>query len=64
MFPTVLDQINDHDMKISDLQETLDQALDYARQTEDINEENTAKFQDYKVCTVWMLLCVWAICFH
>ncbi|XP_019375618.1 PREDICTED: laminin subunit alpha-4 [Gavialis gangeticus] len=48
MFPTVLDQINDHDMKISDLQEALDQALDYARQTEDINEENTAKFQDYK----------------
>ncbi|XP_067402719.1 laminin subunit alpha-4 isoform X2 [Emydura macquarii macquarii] len=46
LFPIVLDQLSDYNMKLSDLQEALDQALDYVRETKDINKENTAKLQE------------------
>ncbi|NXX50388.1 LAMA4 protein, partial [Tricholaema leucomelas] len=41
----VLEQLSEQDMKLSDLQEALDQALDYVRQTEAANKENTASLQ-------------------
>uniref|UniRef100_A0A8C3SSI1 Laminin subunit alpha-4 n=1 Tax=Chelydra serpentina TaxID=8475 RepID=A0A8C3SSI1_CHESE len=46
LFPIVLDQLSDYNMKLSDLQEALDQALDYIRQTEDTNTKNTATLQE------------------
>ncbi|XP_067149929.1 laminin subunit alpha-4 isoform X1 [Apteryx mantelli] len=42
----VLEQLSEHNMKLSDLEEALDQALDYVMQTEDINKENTANLQE------------------
>uniref|UniRef100_A0A8C4WNR3 Laminin subunit alpha-4 n=1 Tax=Gopherus evgoodei TaxID=1825980 RepID=A0A8C4WNR3_9SAUR len=45
----LLRQLNDYNMKLSDLQEALDQARDYVRQTEDTNQENTAKLQENEV---------------
>ncbi|KFV85202.1 Laminin subunit alpha-4 [Struthio camelus australis] len=42
----VLEQLSEHDIKLSDLEEALDQALDYVMQTEDINKENTANLQE------------------
>ncbi|XP_064505805.1 laminin subunit alpha-4 isoform X3 [Pseudopipra pipra] len=41
----VLEQLSEQDVKLSDLEEALDQALDYVLQTEDINKENTASLQ-------------------
>uniref|UniRef100_A0A8B9RYI1 Laminin subunit alpha-4 n=1 Tax=Accipiter nisus TaxID=211598 RepID=A0A8B9RYI1_9AVES len=41
----VLEQLSEQDVKLSDLEEALDQALDYIIQTEDINKENTANLQ-------------------
>ncbi|NXT28852.1 LAMA4 protein, partial [Syrrhaptes paradoxus] len=41
----VLEQLSDQDVKLSDLEEALDQALDYVIQTEDINTENIANLQ-------------------
>ncbi|KFV90165.1 Laminin subunit alpha-4, partial [Eurypyga helias] len=41
----VLEQLSKQDLKLSDLEEALDQALDYVIQTEDINKENTANLQ-------------------
>ncbi|XP_074675396.1 laminin subunit alpha-4 isoform X1 [Strix aluco] len=41
----VLEQLSEQDVKLSDLEEALDQALDYVIQTEDINKENTASLQ-------------------
>uniref|UniRef100_A0A8C0B563 Laminin subunit alpha-4 n=1 Tax=Buteo japonicus TaxID=224669 RepID=A0A8C0B563_9AVES len=41
----VLEQLSEQDVKLSDLEEALDQALDYVIQTEDINKENTANLQ-------------------
>nr|XP_006123285.1 laminin subunit alpha-4 [Pelodiscus sinensis] len=46
LFPIVLDQLSDYNMKLSDLQEALDQARDYVRQSEDINKENMAKLEE------------------
>ncbi|NXH10683.1 LAMA4 protein, partial [Bucco capensis] len=44
----VLEQLSDQDGKLSELQEALDQALDYVIQTEDINKENTASHQRHQ----------------
>ncbi|NXK62146.1 LAMA4 protein, partial [Sylvietta virens] len=41
----VLEQLSEQDVKLSDLEEALDEALDYVAQTEDINRENTARLQ-------------------
>ncbi|NXP49680.1 LAMA4 protein, partial [Heliornis fulica] len=41
----VLDQLSEQDMKLLDLEEALDQALDYVIQTEDISKENAANLQ-------------------
>uniref|UniRef100_A0A8C0UYM9 Laminin subunit alpha-4 n=1 Tax=Cyanistes caeruleus TaxID=156563 RepID=A0A8C0UYM9_CYACU len=41
----VLEQLSEQDVKLSDLEEALHQALDYVIQTEDINRENTARLQ-------------------
>ncbi|NWU63800.1 LAMA4 protein, partial [Pterocles burchelli] len=41
----VLEQLSEQDVKLSDLEEALDQALDYVIQTEDINTENIANLQ-------------------
>ncbi|XP_074846818.1 laminin subunit alpha-4 [Carettochelys insculpta] len=46
LFPIVLDQLSDYNMKLSDLQEALDQARDYVGQTDDINKENVARLQE------------------
>lgn len=45
----VLEQLSEQDVKLSDLEEALDQALDYVIQTEDINKENTANLQRREV---------------
>lgn len=49
LFPIVLDQLSDYNMKLSDLQEALDQARDYVRQTEDTNKKNAGKLQENEV---------------
>ncbi|NXC53117.1 LAMA4 protein, partial [Aleadryas rufinucha] len=41
----VLEQLSEQDVKLSDLEEALGEALDYVIQTEDINRENTARLQ-------------------
>ncbi|NWI50065.1 LAMA4 protein, partial [Calyptomena viridis] len=41
----VLEQLSEQDVKLSDLEEALNQALDHVIQTEDINKENTASLQ-------------------
>ncbi|KFQ14335.1 Laminin subunit alpha-4, partial [Leptosomus discolor] len=41
----VLEQLSEQDVKLSDLEEALHQALDYVIQTEDINKENTGNLQ-------------------
>ncbi|NXY63394.1 LAMA4 protein, partial [Callaeas wilsoni] len=41
----VLEQLSEQDVKLSDLEEALDEALDYVIQAEDINRENTARLQ-------------------
>ncbi|NXW62576.1 LAMA4 protein, partial [Eurystomus gularis] len=41
----VLEQLSEHDVKLSDLEEALDQAFGYVIQTEDINKENAASLQ-------------------
>ncbi|KFP73853.1 Laminin subunit alpha-4, partial [Apaloderma vittatum] len=41
----VLEELSEQDVKLSDLEEALDQALDYVIQTEDMNKENTASLQ-------------------
>ncbi|NXP33617.1 LAMA4 protein, partial [Leiothrix lutea] len=45
----VLEQLSEQDVKLSDLEEALDEALDYVIQTEDINRENTARLQRQEV---------------
>ncbi|KAF4804722.1 laminin subunit alpha 4 [Turdus rufiventris] len=41
----VLEQLGEQDVKLSDLEEALGEALDYVTQTEDTNRENTARLQ-------------------
>ncbi|XP_051469051.1 laminin subunit alpha-4 isoform X2 [Apus apus] len=41
----VLEQLSEQDVRLSDLGEALDQALDYVLQAEDINKGNTASLQ-------------------
>uniref|UniRef100_A0A803YMT7 Laminin subunit alpha 4 n=1 Tax=Meleagris gallopavo TaxID=9103 RepID=A0A803YMT7_MELGA len=46
MVSDVVEQLREHNMKLSDLEEALGQALDYVTQTEAINKENTANLQE------------------
>ena len=55
----VLEQLSEQDVKLSDLEEALDQALDYVIQTEDINKENTASLQRCEVlCSTFIITVV------
>ncbi|NXT86745.1 LAMA4 protein, partial [Anhinga rufa] len=44
----VLEQLSEQDVKLSDLEEALEQALDYVMQTEDTNKKNTANLQRHE----------------
>lgn len=56
----VLEQLSEQDVKLSDLQEALDQAVDYVIQTDDINKENTASLQRREVlCSAFIITLVW-----
>ncbi|XP_044282126.1 laminin subunit alpha-4 [Varanus komodoensis] len=46
LIPDILDQLGEHNAKVADLLEALDQAADYIRKAEVINKENTAKLQE------------------
>ncbi|XP_061479636.1 laminin subunit alpha-4 [Rhineura floridana] len=46
LIPVVLDQLGEHNTKLADLQEALDQAVDYIKNTEAIKKESTAKLQE------------------
>lgn len=48
LFPVVLEQLDDYNAKLSDLQESLDQALDHVRDAEDMNRAMAAKQRDHK----------------
>lgn len=49
LFPVVLEQLEDYNAKLSDLQESLHQALDHIRDAEDMNRATAAKQRDYEV---------------
>ncbi|XP_012409861.1 laminin subunit alpha-4 [Trichechus manatus latirostris] len=48
LFPVVLEQLDDYNAKLSDLQESLDQALDHVRDTEDMNRAAAARQRDHE----------------
>ncbi|KAF3831845.1 hypothetical protein GH733_000657 [Mirounga leonina] len=48
LFPVVLEQLDDYSAKLSDLQESLDQALDHIRDAEDMNRATAAKQRDHE----------------
>lgn len=53
LFPVVLEQLDDYNAKLSDLQESLDQALDHVRDAEDMNRATAARQRDHEVrCTL------------
>lgn len=49
LFPVVLEQLDDYSAKLSDLQESLDQALDHVRDAEDMNRAIAARQRDHEV---------------
>jgi len=56
LFSDVVEQLSEHNMKLSDLEEALGQALDYVIQTEAINKENTANLQEHEVlCSLFII---------
>ncbi|XP_055980995.1 laminin subunit alpha-4 isoform X1 [Sorex fumeus] len=48
LFPVVLEQLDDYNAKFSDLQESLDQALDRVRDAEDMNRATTARQREHE----------------
>ncbi|KAM5256538.1 laminin subunit alpha-4 [Ctenodactylus gundi] len=48
LFPVVLEQLGDHNAKLSDLQESLDQARDHIRDAEDMNRAMAARQRDHE----------------
>lgn len=55
----VLEQLSEQDVKLSDLEEALEQALDYVIQTEDINKENKDNLQKHEVlCNTFIITVV------
>lgn len=53
LFPVVLEQLDDYNAKLSDLQESLDQALDHVRDAEDMNRATASRQRDHEV--QWIL---------
>lgn len=52
----VLEQLGEQDVKLSDLEAALGEALDYVTKTEDTNRENTARLQRQEVlCTTFIM---------
>lgn len=52
----VKEQFHEYDMKLSDLEETVNQAFDYVIRTEDMNQENTANLQKHEVlCSIFII---------
>ena len=49
LFPVVLEQLDDYNAKLSDLQESLDQALNHVRDAEDMNRATAARQRDHEV---------------
>lgn len=49
LFPVVLEQLDDYNAKLSDIQESLNQALDRVRDAEDMNRAITSKQRDHEV---------------
>lgn len=49
LFPVVLEQLDDYNAKLSDLQESLDQALNHVRDAEDMNRATAARRRDHEV---------------
>uniref|UniRef100_A0A669QFQ5 Laminin subunit alpha-4 n=1 Tax=Phasianus colchicus TaxID=9054 RepID=A0A669QFQ5_PHACC len=54
----VVEQLSEHNMKLSDLEEALGQALDYVIQTEAINKENTANVQEHEVLCILFIISI------
>ncbi|XP_070306037.1 laminin subunit alpha-4 isoform X2 [Odocoileus virginianus] len=48
LFPVVLEQLDDYNAKLSDLQESLDQALNHVRDAEDMNRATAARQRDHE----------------
>ncbi|KAF5919960.1 hypothetical protein HPG69_014326 [Diceros bicornis minor] len=48
LFPVVLEQLDDYHAKLSDLQESLDQALNRVRDAEDMNRATAARQRDHE----------------
>lgn len=48
LFPVVLEQLDDYNAKLSDLQESLNQALDHVRDAEDMNRATASKQRDHE----------------
>ncbi|XP_037376153.1 laminin subunit alpha-4 isoform X1 [Talpa occidentalis] len=48
LFPVVLEQLDDYNAKLSDLQESLDQALDRIRDAEDMNRATVARQREHE----------------
>ncbi|XP_077018813.1 laminin subunit alpha-4 isoform X2 [Tamandua tetradactyla] len=48
LFPVILEQLDDYYAKLSDLQESLDQALNHVRDAEDMNRATAAQQRDHK----------------
>ncbi|KAG8510968.1 Laminin subunit alpha-4, partial [Galemys pyrenaicus] len=48
LFPVVLEQLDDYNAKLSDLQESLDQALDHVQDTDDLNRAIAARQREHK----------------
>lgn len=48
LFPVVLEQLDDYNAKLSDLQESLDQALDHVRDAEDMNRATASRQRDHE----------------
>ncbi|XP_042526413.1 laminin subunit alpha-4 [Dipodomys spectabilis] len=48
LFPVILEQLDDYRAKLSDLQESLDQALDHVRDAEDMNRAIASRQRDHE----------------
>lgn len=49
LIPDILDQLGEHNTKLTDLQEALHQVIDDIRETATTNNESIAKLQVYEV---------------
>lgn len=49
LIPVVLDQLGEYNTKLTDLQEALDKAAEFIRETEDKNQQSGTKLRDHEV---------------